>query len=124
MRYYAQRIKESLNALRPNQLHLGLTEKHHIHKLDAPSGTAIFIAGSLAFPKEEIVSVREGDVKGTHTVSYDWPHDRILLTHEALDRAAFAEGVVLACAQAPRLTAGLHHFETLADNILETSTKG
>ena len=124
MRYYAQRIKQTLNALRPDQLQLRLTESHHIHKLDAPSGTALYIAQALAFPPKEIVSIREGDVKGTHSVYFDWPQDRITLTHEALDRAAFAEGVILACAQAPQLGAGLHSFEKLADTLIENSLKG
>ncbi|MDR3449821.1 MAG: dihydrodipicolinate reductase C-terminal domain-containing protein [Alphaproteobacteria bacterium] len=124
MRYYAQRLKQSLNALRPGALQLGLSETHHIHKLDAPSGTALYIAGALDFPADEIESVREGDAKGTHSVTYGWPHDHITLTHEALDRAAFAEGVLLACAEIAGLEPGLHRFEKLADNKIENSLKG
>ena len=124
MRYYAQRIKQTLNALRPDKLQLRLTEAHHIHKLDAPSGTALYIGQALDFPPKEIVSIREGDVKGTHSVFFDWPQDRITLTHEALDRGAFAEGVVQACAQTPALAAGLHNFENLADTLIENSLKG
>ncbi len=124
MRYYAQRIKQTLNALRPDNVQLHLTEAHHIHKLDAPSGTALYIAQALDFPPQDIVSIREGDIKGTHSVFYDWPQDRITLTHEALDRAAFAEGVVRACSQTSHLAAGLHNFEKLADTLIENSLKG
>ncbi|MGB9153928.1 MAG: dihydrodipicolinate reductase C-terminal domain-containing protein [Alphaproteobacteria bacterium] len=124
MRYFSERIKQSLNALKPKQAQLSIVEKHHIHKVDAPSGTAIYIARALDVPPENIASIREGDVKGTHTVSFDWPHDRISVTHEALDRAAFAEGVVLACNQIHKLTAGLHDFEKLADDMIRNAVKG
>jgi 4-hydroxy-tetrahydrodipicolinate reductase len=124
MRYYARRIMQSLEALKPGQMKLGITEKHHIHKLDAPSGTALYIAQSLGFPPNDIASIREGDAKGTHSVSFDWPHDRITLSHEALDRIAFAEGVLLACGHISRLTPGLHCFEKLADDRIEESQKG
>jgi 4-hydroxy-tetrahydrodipicolinate reductase len=124
MRYFSERIKQSMNALKPGQAQLGIVEKHHIHKLDAPSGTALYIAGALDFPPQDIASIREGDAKGTHTVSFDWPHDRISLTHEALDRAAFAEGVLLACDKILHLTAGLHSFERLADDMIENAVEG
>jgi 4-hydroxy-tetrahydrodipicolinate reductase len=124
MRHFAERIREALNALRTEPAHLAIVEKHHIHKIDAPSGTALYIAQSLDFSPQKIESIREGDAKGTHTVSFDWPHDRILLTHEALDRAAFAEGVFLACGKVSRLKPGLHSFENLADDMIEKSVKG
>lgn len=119
MRYYAERIKKSLNDLRPGQLKMGMSETHHIHKLDAPSGTALYLAEALAFPREDIKSIREGDVNGIHTVSFDWPYDRLIFTHEALDRAAFAEGVIMACAHAPKLAPGLHTFDKLAEDLIE-----
>jgi len=65
-------------------------------------------------------TIREGDAKGTHSVSFDWPHDRLILTNETLDRAAYAEGVILACSYALRLPPGLHYFENLADGIIES----
>jgi 4-hydroxy-tetrahydrodipicolinate reductase len=121
MRYFSQRIQSALNALRDEPARLAILEKHHIHKLDAPSGTALYIAKALEVPADEIMAVREGDAKGTHTVHFDWPHDRITLTHEALDRAAFAEGVLLACAHISGQKPGLHHFENIADNMIERS---
>jgi 4-hydroxy-tetrahydrodipicolinate reductase len=123
MRYFSERIKVALNALRPGQLRLGIAETHHVHKLDAPSGTALYLAKTLDFPPEDIKSIREGEVKGMHTVVYDWPNDRLSLTHEVLDRAAFAEGVVLACSHASRLAPGLHLFEKLADDLIESGKK-
>ncbi|MDE2029805.1 MAG: hypothetical protein KGI97_04480 [Alphaproteobacteria bacterium] len=124
MRFFAQRIKTALDALKPGGMKLGIAEKHHIHKLDAPSGTALYLAQALGFPAQDIAVAREGDAKGTHTVSFALAHDAISITHEAHDRAAFAEGVLLACDKIGRLPPGLHIFETLVDDILLPLTKG
>ena len=124
MRYFSERIQKTLEAVKPGVARLGMVEKHHIHKLDAPSGTGIYIANALSFPPEKIESIREGDAKGTHTVTFDLPYDRVSITHEASDRKAFGEGVVLACGQAPALAPGLHHFEKLTDILIETKLRG
>ena len=93
-----------------------MTETHHIHKKDAPSGTAITLAegiiaetdavsgwtlveGEGSEPTEgklPIVSFREGEVPGIHTVRYESEADVITLTHDAKSRAGFALGAVLA----------------------------
>ena len=73
-----------------------ITERHHIHKKDAPSGTAIAMQRVLQSDAVEITSEREGDVTGTHTLELTSAGDRIVLTHEAKSRRAFAEGAVLA----------------------------
>jgi len=87
-----------------------LEEIHHIHKLDAPSGTAITLAESIlensdlegweldtkSKSKLEIKSIREGEVPGTHLVSYRSSIDEISLKHEAFGRDGFALGAVIA----------------------------
>lgn len=76
-----------------------LWETHHVHKVDAPSGTAITLAeGTEAGLGERppIASVREGEVVGVHTVDYTSAADTIRLRHEAHDRTGFALGAVLA----------------------------
>ena len=76
-----------------------ITEIHHIHKKDAPSGTAAAIQRILeqtAGMRLEITSEREGEVTGTHTLELNAAGDRIILTHEAKSRRTFAEGAVLA----------------------------
>lgn len=76
-------------------------ERHHIHKQDAPSGTAMAIqqamreAGGGASPVE-ITSFREGDVVGMHEVVLDSEADRIYLCHDAKSRQGFADGAVRA----------------------------
>jgi 4-hydroxy-tetrahydrodipicolinate reductase len=87
-------------------------EVHHVHKLDAPSGTAITLAQgilethggfrtwSLEPEKDPAVlhieAKREGEVKGIHRVTYASEQDRLILGHEALSRDAFAAGALMA----------------------------
>ena len=76
-----------------------ITETHHVHKLDAPSGTAISLANDM---KEElgrtvpITSIREGEVPGIHEVVYDSDIDTLTLRHSAKSRKGLALGAVLA----------------------------
>jgi 4-hydroxy-tetrahydrodipicolinate reductase len=73
-----------------------ITERHHLQKKDAPSGTAVAMQRILQSDKVGITSEREGDVTGTHTLELTSAGDRIVLTHEAKSRRTFAEGAVLA----------------------------
>lgn len=81
---------------------VSISETHHIHKLDAPSGTALSLREQIVESgkrKEEsvpIASFREGEVPGTHTVVYDSEIDTITLTHEAHSRKGLALGALLA----------------------------
>ena len=72
-----------------------IKEIHHIHKLDAPSGTAKTLAEQIQ-KTVPIESVREGEVPGTHIVTWDSPEDTIVLTHIAKGRRGFALGAVIA----------------------------
>jgi 4-hydroxy-tetrahydrodipicolinate reductase len=76
-------------------------ERHHAHKKDAPSGTAMAVQRAIrdASGKEEdleITSFREGDVVGMHEVVLESAADRIYLCHDAKSRQGFAEGAVRA----------------------------
>ncbi len=74
-------------------------ERHHVHKKDAPSGTAATIQGLLQHSPDievEITSFREGEVVGMHEVVLDSPADTIYLCHDAKSRRGFAEGAVRA----------------------------
>lgn len=89
-----------------------IEETHHTEKLDSPSGTAITIAEGLienhprytnwenqhspADSTLDVLSFREVDVPGTHTVTYDSSIDKISISHEAKSREGFALGAVLA----------------------------
>ncbi|MBS9461463.1 4-hydroxy-tetrahydrodipicolinate reductase [Flagellimonas sp. 389] len=92
------------------QYNVAMEEIHHTQKLDAPSGTAITLAeGILAhtpyqswqLDKAEknvipITSKREGNVPGTHTVTYESNVDTIEIKHTAHNREGFALGAVIA----------------------------
>ena len=76
-----------------------ITEIHHIHKKDAPSGTAINmqrILEQITGTRLDVTSEREGEITGTHTLELNSAGDRLILTHEAKSRRTFAEGAVLA----------------------------
>jgi 4-hydroxy-tetrahydrodipicolinate reductase len=76
-----------------------ITETHHVHKLDAPSGTAVSLGRAVeqvSGVKLPIASIREGEVVGTHTVEFASVADKITLTHDAQNRRGFAEGAVRA----------------------------
>ena len=84
-----------------------ITETHHIHKLDKPSGTAKTLAndimsaakplnGDALLNDVPIESIREGEVPGTHEVKWDSEEDTIIITHIAKGRRGFALGAVLA----------------------------
>ncbi len=89
-----------------------LEEIHHIHKLDAPSGTAISLAEiilqntkrkknwvnrQVATPEElQVTSVREGEIPGIHTITCESDADRLTLRHEAKGRKGLAIGALLA----------------------------
>jgi 4-hydroxy-tetrahydrodipicolinate reductase len=87
-----------------------MEETHHIHKLDAPSGTAITLAegiiensnlidwklGEDGKDSLRIQSYREGEIPGTHTVKYKSPIDNITIEHKAHNRKGFAFGAVIA----------------------------
>lgn len=98
------------------QYEVSMSETHHIHKLDAPSGTAVTLAegiigeldrkdkwvladgpGKTVLANElPITSIREGEVPGIHTVTYESEADSITITHNAHSRRGFAIGAVLA----------------------------
>lgn len=117
-----------------------MTEIHHIHKLDHPSGTAITLAEDIVtrvtrldtwqepeegktLPKQAlpIEHVREGEVPGTHIITWDSPVDKITISHEAKSREGFALGAV----KAAEWLKGKHGYYTISDMLSDvTHTKG
>lgn len=89
-----------------------LRETHHIHKKDAPSGTALKLAEDIiresgkykgwttandpAKEQLHIESIRKGEIHGIHEVLLHSGHDEIMLRHEARNRDGFALGAVMA----------------------------
>ena len=92
-----------------------IEEIHHVHKLDAPSGTAKALAQIVDEGlgiRPDITSVREGEVPGTHIVKFKSEVDKIKVTHEAFSRQGFAEGAVAAALMTEGLT-GVHEFKEI-----------
>ena len=94
------------------QYNVRMEEVHHIHKLDAPSGTAISLAEGLieyldskqswvegkepATEEIGITAFRRDEVPGIHTIIYESDVDTISMTHDAKSREGFALGAVVA----------------------------
>lgn len=95
-----------------------IEETHHIHKKDAPSGTAKTMAsiveGSLGV-RPDITSLRIGEVPGTHVVKFKSEVDKIKISHEAFSREGFAKGAVVAA----EMTEGLKGVHTFKELILK-----
>ena len=90
-----------------------MKEVHHIHKLDAPSGTAKTLQEAIGEERlsiKAIESIREGEVPGIHTVIWDSEVDNITITHSAKSRNGFALGAVIA-AEWMKGKTGYHTFE-------------
>lgn len=111
-----------------------MTETHHIHKLDHPSGTAVTLANAIieetarldrwAEPEDDalpgnvlpIAHERRGEVPGIHTIVWDSPADDITITHSAKNRDGFALGAVLAAEWLPAHP-GVHTVQEMLSDI-------
>ena len=109
------------------QYEVSLEEIHHVHKLDHPSGTAITLAADIIGQLDSkhswteaqpapadaipVVARREGEVPGTHIITYDSEVDTIRISHEAKSRKGFALGAVVAA----EFTVGKKGFLTMQD---------
>jgi len=99
------------------QYESGMEERHHSQKKDAPSGTAIRIAGAVKAGSDgkidpPIASSRVGAEFGLHTLFFDSPDDLIEISHRARGREGFARGAVMAAALLRGRT-GLFRFDEL-----------
>lgn len=109
-----------------------MNEIHHIHKLDHPSGTAITLAEGLIDKVERINSwteqtpqadqlfinhERDGEVPGTHIITWDSPVDTITIEHCAKSREGFALGAVVA-AEWLNTQSGFHTMEQMMQELL------
>ena len=120
-----EKLSRMLNRFR--NYDVSIEEIHHIHKLDAPSGTALMLARALMENLETkkkwsadltddpsilyIASRREGEVTGTHIVRAESSFDSLEITHQARNRKGFAAGALLAA----EWLLGRHGFFTMKD---------
>jgi 4-hydroxy-tetrahydrodipicolinate reductase len=102
---------------RQPQYAVSIDETHHVHKQDAPSGTALTIRQSILSqydikPDIQIISHREGEVVGEHLVNYNSVEDFIQVKHSALTRDAFAHGALKAAVWLLK-NPGIYAFEEI-----------
>jgi 4-hydroxy-tetrahydrodipicolinate reductase len=94
-----------------------IVEVHHVHKQDAPSGTALTLGGAAqrngATPR--FVSIRAGDIVGEHTVQFATDGERIELVHRATNRDIFARGALAAAAWVQGRDPGLYALRDMLD---------
>ncbi|MBK0325982.1 4-hydroxy-tetrahydrodipicolinate reductase [Rhodobacteraceae bacterium F11138] len=113
------RLTEKVAAALDTDFDIEIIESHHRHKVDAPSGTALMLGEAAARgrgvalsevadrgrdgitgPRQEghigFAAIRGGDIVGEHDVLFAAPGERIVLRHQATDRAVFARGALTA----------------------------
>jgi 4-hydroxy-tetrahydrodipicolinate reductase len=106
---------------RQPQYNVSIDETHHLHKKDAPSGTALTIRHGIVSqydnePDIPITSHREGEVVGEHLVDYHSTEDVIQIRHNALSRDAFAHGALKAAVWLIKYP-GIYNFEEIFENM-------
>lgn len=118
MNFFFKAVQAMAPILKTNY-HANIVERHHIHKKDKPSGTAVTlqkILESQTGAQVEVASVREGETVGMHLVMFDSSNDTILFTHDAKNRLGFAEGAVRAAEWIQGKT-GFYEFPEIVDQL-------
>ena len=108
-------VSRTASILKGHGYEPSIEEIHHVHKLDAPSGTAKSLAALVKDSMDDEVPIsakREGEVPGTHTVIFTSTVDKITFTHEAFSREGFAVGAVYAAMMTEEIR-GVHEFKDL-----------
>ena len=90
--FFTELIKQACNMYKGYTK--ALHEIHHVHKKDAPSGTAKRIAAEMDLPTTQVTYERIGETVGTHRATLTSALDEITLTHKATNRDLFAASVL------------------------------
>jgi 4-hydroxy-tetrahydrodipicolinate reductase len=118
MNFFFKAVQAMAPILKGNYLG-NIVERHHVHKKDQPSGTAVKLKNILEAgtgAHVEVASVREGETVGMHLVMFDSADDVILFTHDAKNRMGFAEGAVRAAEWIQGKT-GFYEFPEVVDQL-------
>lgn len=128
-------VRDAARALGP-EFEVRIEETHHLHKKDAPSGTALKLGEAAAeargldfdavryYPPEsgdreppadriEFHAERRGEVPGDHSVSFACSSEKLVLSHSVTSRDVFARGAVAAARWLPGRPAGLYSMQDL-----------
>jgi len=100
-----------------NDYKASVVEAHHVHKKDAPSGTAKNLARIITDASQrkdiDIKSIREGEIIGDHKIIFDGPLDSIELFHSAKNRDIFAQGAIVAAKWAASKKRGVFDMQDI-----------
>jgi len=114
-------VREAAERL-PKDYKINITEAHHTHKKDAPSGTAKQIAEIIKEIRKkdvnDIKSIREGEIVGDHEVCFDGNDDVIKLSHSAKTRDIFAQGALSAAKFIVTKKNGLFDMQAVLENVI------
>ena len=96
-----------------------IVEAHHVHKKDAPSGTALRLGEAVAAAggAARYASLRAGDIVGEHLVQFAGPGERVELIHRATDRDVFARGALRAATWLARQPSGAYAMRDLLASL-------
>lgn len=126
---YFSKLMSSVESYKPE-----LEETHHIHKKDAPSGTAISLAEQItkettyeswACPPDDsqknipIKAYREGEVFGDHSVTFSSEIDQLSIKHSAKSRQGFALGAVMAAEWLSKQKPGVYQMAQVLDDLIK-----
>ncbi|MEN3971645.1 4-hydroxy-tetrahydrodipicolinate reductase [Sphingomicrobium sp. XHP0235] len=132
----ADLVERAARVLRPEDWDVEISETHHRHKADAPSGTALHLGGAAARGRggntiDErgrdgtglertqgaigYAALRGGSVAGDHDVLFLGPQERLILSHRAEDRAIFARGAIAAARFLQGRSPGLYSMADVID---------
>ncbi|MEO0130878.1 MAG: 4-hydroxy-tetrahydrodipicolinate reductase [candidate division WOR-3 bacterium] len=110
------KILNEIIKILPDNYDITLIETHHKEKKDAPSGTAKRMAEIIKEKKDKeikTISLRFGDVVGKHNLIFATNGEIIEITHNALSRFAFANGVIYGIRFLVKQKSGFHLFEEI-----------
>ena len=107
----------------PKDFLVDMSEAHHVHKKDAPSGTASTLAAQIAKFRsldlatllKSIKVVREGEIVGDHSVVFAGPAETLEIRHHAKSRDIFARGALLAAKFLSKKTKGLYSMKEVLE---------
>ena len=119
----------------PDDFSVRVAEAHHIHKKDAPSGTALMLAKAIAHAKQWDIAellkswkagkfdekgsvdkigmkvTRDGEIVGDHSVVFQGPAESVEIRHHAQSRDTFARGALVAAQFAAKKSSGLYTMQ-------------
>lgn len=112
-----ERIVREAAATLGGDFEIEISEVHHVHKVDAPSGTALKLGEAIAAARGEegtgsirFESERRGDVPGDHEVVMRSPTERLSFAHSVTTRQVFADGAIRAARWVVDRPAGLYRM--------------